>query len=430
MQNELWDAIKRDQLPWMGEVATEALAVYHVFGDTRLARRSLAVLAELGPAPARPLERQLYPGLQAVWKGQDGELSGVPAYTLWWVVGLADYVRYTGDRGLLTEYTPELLAALRHIARHVGSDGLWHLRRSRSADAWTPLSAMSCEACCHLLACLALSRGIELVASLGRLDAADYCSALWKHMVDAARRAWFGSDLQEMRSTDPAKRPVLDLPNDGQHAGATHHLYAMAVRSGCLSPQEAAELFDRSRADHIQDPLTYWYRTFDLEAASLVGQVEWGLSYLRQHWGAALKAGTATFWETFDPSWLGQDPHGMSIVTGENATYGGYRTSHCAGAAAGAVSWLHRAVLGVTPVRDGFRTIRFSPSLGDLDWAQGTIPTPRGPIHVSLRRRRGALPRAEIALPPDVELLLGENIPHMWQIEDRRHAESERETGC
>ena len=48
MQNEIWDGIKRDQLPWMGDLYTEALAVYHLFGDARLARRSLEVLAELG----------------------------------------------------------------------------------------------------------------------------------------------------------------------------------------------------------------------------------------------------------------------------------------------------------------------------------------------------------------------------------------------
>lgn len=436
MQNEIWDAIKRDQLPWMCELVTEALAAYHVFGDARLVRRSLAALAELGPAPARPLERQLYPGLQAVWKKEGGELNGVPTCTLWWVIGMADYVRYTGDRSLLVEYTPELLATLRHIVRHLGSDGLWHLRQNRNTEAWTPLSVSGCETCCHLLACLALSLGADMVASLGRLDAADYCSALWLRVVDAARRAWFGSDLQALQSaiTDvgpgPRPQPVWDVPTGGHDIGPTHHAYAMAIRSGCLTPQEAAELFGRVQTSDPPYPMTYWHRYSDLEAAAQVGQIQWGLDCLRQHWGTALEAGMSTLWESFDPSWLGHDPHGMSIVTGENATYGGYRTSHCYGGATGPAAWLHRAVLGVVPVRDGFTAARFAPALGDLAWARGSIPTPHGPIHVSLQRRPGALPRAEIALPQAIELRIGEEVLRTWEIEEQRYAESEHRAGC
>jgi hypothetical protein len=436
MQNEIWDAIKRDQLPKMGELATEALAAYHLYDDARLVRRTLSVLAELGPAPARPLGRQLYPGLQAVWKTPGGDLNGIPPYTLWWVIGLADYVRYTGDRSLLAEYTPELLATLSHIVRQVGSDGLWHLRKSKSAVPWDPPSVEGCEACCHLLACLALSRGTELVASLGRLDVADYCSAMWMHMVDAARRAWFDSDLQALQSTAtstsprPYPRSILKIPYEGQDKGPAHHTYAMAIRSGCLSAPEAAGLFRRTQVSDPLSPMTYWHRYGDLEAAAQVGQIQWGLDYLRARWGSALQAGLTTFWETFDPSWSGQDPHGMSIVTGESATYGGYRTAHCHGGAAGPVVWLHRAVLGVTPSQDGFAAIRFTPALGDLDWARGTVPTPRGPIRVSLRRRTGALPSAELTLPPGIQVQVDQDVLQTWEIEELHAPESEREGDC
>jgi hypothetical protein len=163
--------------------------------------------------------------------------------------------------------------------------------------------------------------------------------------------------------------------------------------------------------------MTYWHRYADLEAAAQVGQIQWGLDYMRKHWGSSLEAGMPTLWETFDPSWLAHnDPHGMSIVTNESATYGGYRTSHCHGGAAGPAAWLPRAVLGVIPSRDGFAAIRFAPALGDLDWARGAIPTPRGPIQVSLQRRPGALPKAEITLPLEIELQPGENTLSTWEI--------------
>jgi hypothetical protein len=277
---------------------------------------------------------------------------------------------------------------------------------------------------------------MDLVAALGRLDLAEYCSALWAHMVDAARRAWFGSDFRELQSLPAGASDrsssdlVLALPSESQHAGAVLHLYAMAVRSGCLSSWEAVQLFTRTQAGDSGQPMTYWYRTMDLEAAMAVGQIQWGLDSLRRHWGSVLEAGMTTLWEIFDPSWLGQDPHGMSIVTSESATYGGYRTSHCHGGAAGPAAWLHRAVLGVSPVRDGFAAIRFAPALGDLEWAEGTVPTPRGPIQVSLRRRPEGQPKAEITLPQDIELRMREDVPRTWEIEERRVPGGERGTCC
>jgi alpha-L-rhamnosidase len=419
MQNEVWDATKRDQLPWMANVVTEALAAYHVFGNVPLIRRSLAILSELGPAPARPLAKQLYPGLQAAWKTERGELNGIPSYTMWWVVGLADYVRYSGDRSLVQEYATELIATLQHMIRCVGPDGLWHFPRGRNHVGWALLPAREYEMCCHLLACLAMGLGTDLLASLGRLNAAEYCSALHMRMREAARRAWI--DPQLSGSADAGG----STGEDGS-PGWSHHVYAMAIRSGCMSPQEAAVLFRYGLETDPVFPMTFWHRFAELEAAAFVGQVQWGLDYLRRHWGSALEAGMTTLWEAFDPAWLGDDPHGVSIVTGESATHGGYRTSHCHGSSSGPAAWLHAAVLGVTPDKAGFAAIAFNPALGDLEWAEGAIPTPHGPIHVSLRRREGGRPKAELIVPDGVEVRIREDTRQAWAIEVAPYASS----GC
>ena len=47
---------------------------------------------------------------------------------------------------------------------------------------------------------------------------------------------------------------------------------------------------------------------------------------------------------------------------------------------------LVQRVLGVTPAEPGFaRRRRSSPSLGDLEWAAGAVPTPAGLLHVEVR---------------------------------------------
>ncbi len=407
MQNEVWDGVKRDQLPWMGDLYTEALAAYHVLGDSaggrgdasRLVRHTLAVLAEVGPAPARPLEQARYPGLAAIWRGSGGDINGIPSYTMWWLVGLADYLRYTGDTGLIWELASEIRATLDHISRSVGEDGLWRLRDGWNFVDWSPMTETERRVFCHLLAAQALGLGAGLLDAIGRNG--DAYRRVQARLRDAARRTWW---LDSATAT----------------FGASHQVNAMAIRSGILAPDEAAGLFRRSLAADPPLTMTYWHRYADLDAAGRVDQVQWGLDYIRRHWGAALRGGHTTLWEAFDPSWLGSpDPHAVSMVGAEHARYGGYETSLCHGWSAGPAVWLHTEVLGVRPASPGFAAVVFNPALGSgarsLQWARGTVPSPRGPIRVTLDRR-GAEPVAEIAAPPGVEVRLPERPRETWRI--------------
>ena len=198
--------------------------------------------------------------------------------------------------------------------------------------------------------------------------------------------------------------------------GSSHHANAMAIRSGVLSPVEARRLFAETLAGDPPLSMTYWHRYLDLEAAALVGEIRWGLDYIRKHWGPALQLGLTTLWEAFDPAWIGPDPHAVSVVGAEYARYGGYETSLCHGWSAGPAIWLHRAVLGVRPVAPGFTAVEFSPDLGDLDWARGQIPTPFGPVSVSLHRSGDGKPTAEITVPPGIELRIPPAIRQGWAI--------------
>ena len=221
MQNEIWDGIKRDQLPWMGDLYTEALAAYHAFGDTRLARWSLGVLGEIGPVPDRPLTSQRYPGLQSMWKRPGADINGIPSYTLWWLVGLSDYLRYSGDTSLIMDLANELEAALNHVAGWVGADGWWRHRAGWDYVDWAPLSAADRAVFCHLLACQVMGIGATLLETAGR-DGSRH-RQLQARMADTARReVWKGGEG--------------DL-------GRSHHVPAMLIRCGILAADEATRVF-------------------------------------------------------------------------------------------------------------------------------------------------------------------------------------------
>ncbi|HHE71958.1 MAG TPA: hypothetical protein ENL34_06745, partial [Chloroflexi bacterium] len=254
MQNEVWDGIKRDQLPWMGDLYVEALAIYHALGDPWLVRRTFAVLGELGPAPVRPLDTQMYPGLVAIWRAASGYINDIPTYTLWWLVGLADYVRYTGDISLLQDLRAELVATLQLLVNRVGDDGIWHAVEGWDFVDWAPLSAEERAMFTHLLAAQALGAGTDLLRRLG-ISVTSYAQA-HARVASAARRMMQDTDETDWRG---------------------HHVPAMAIRSGVLTAEEARELFSRTLQGHPPLRMTCWHCYANLDAPAWVGAVRWGL---------------------------------------------------------------------------------------------------------------------------------------------------------
>jgi alpha-L-rhamnosidase len=59
-----------------------------------------------------------------------------------------------------------------------------------------------------------------------------------------------------------------------------------------------------------------------------------------------------------------------------------------------------RWVLGVRPASPGFTRAIVQPMLGDLEWAEGTVPTPHGPIHVRAEKAPGGTTVVDAETPP------------------------------
>lgn len=121
------------------------------------------------------------------------------------------------------------------------------------------------------------------------------------------------------------------------------------------------------------------------------GNYQGAIDVIRQFWGAMLDLGATTFWEDFNLDWLpGASridelvPVGKKDIHGDYGAYcyKGFRHSLCHGWASGPTSWLSEYVLGVQVVEPGCRVVRITPHLGDLEWVEGTFPTPHGVITI------------------------------------------------
>ncbi len=106
------------------------------------------------------------------------------------------------------------------------------------------------------------------------------------------------------------------------------------------------------------------------------------LNYIRLCWGLMLEHGATSCWEMWDRN-----------------------TSLCHGWSAAPAMILPAYVLGVRPTRPGFREFLVEPRPGDLQWAEGKVPTPHGTIRVAwkIEGENGDIFRLSIVVPEHTE---------------------------
>jgi hypothetical protein len=65
-----------------------------------------------------------------------------------------------------------------------------------------------------------------------------------------------------------------------------------------------------------------------------------------------------------------------------------YGKSLCHAWGASPIYLLGKYYLGVRPTLPGYEEYEIRPALGDLEWMEGSVPTPHGMIHIRMDRHR------------------------------------------
>jgi hypothetical protein len=362
LQDFLWDGIKRDRLVWIGDMHPETMTVLSVFGKNDVVPASLDLIRDETPLPA--------------W------MNGISSYSLWWVLIHHTWYRSYGDLAYLGEQREYLTGLLGELTKHVGPDDREALPAMRFLDWPSSGNEAAIHAGLHSLLILALDAGAELSGALGENDVAERCR-------DATRRL---------------RRHVPD-PGGSKQAAALMTLAGLAD-PGRLNREVMA-------VDGAQRMSTF-YGYYVLEARARAGDIQGCLDCIRTYWGAMLDLGATTFWEDFDLQWTEGAarideivPEGKKDIHGDygNYCYKGFRHSLCHGWASGPTAWLSEHTLGVRVLEPGGRVIRIAPELGDLEWVEGSFPTPRGILRVRHERRADGSVSSTIEAPPGVEVI-------------------------
>ena len=360
MQEYLWDGVKRDRLVWVGDLHPEIMTVNSVFGYNEVVPRSLDLARDTTPLP--------------------GWMNGISSYSLWWIIIHSDWYRYHGDRAYLAEQRPYLTALLRQLFEKIGPDGRERLDGTRFLDWPSSGDAASTAAGLQSLTILALDAGAGLCEALGDTALAAECRAkaalMRKCPIGEGGEAKQGRSLMVLAGlADPVATDRDYISKDGSNGFSTFYGYYM------------------------------------LRAMAAAGNYEGALERIREYWGAMLDLGATTFWEDFDMAWLPaarideQVPAGMRDLHRECGAYcyKGFRHSLCHGWASGPTAWLTEYVLGVEVVEPGCRRLRIDPHLGDLEWVEGTFPTPYGAVKIRHEKAPDGTVKSRVEAPRGVK---------------------------
>ena len=114
--------------------------------------------------------------------------------------------------------------------------------------------------------------------------------------------------------------------------------------------------------------------------------------------------GATSCWDQFDPEWLqapriNEIPDSLTAHPLHHAGGIGWNLDLCSARATEPMAWLVEHVIGLTPIEPGYQTVQIAPSLGDLTWAELSLPSPRGIVTIRHERRHDGSLHSAVTIP-------------------------------
>lgn len=361
MQEFLWDGIKRDRLVWVGDMHPEVMTINSVFGKNEVVAKSLDQARDITPLP--------------------GWMNGISAYSMWWVLIHRDLYKNQGDIEYLRKQQKYLVALLDQLMAKT-KDNKEDLDGTRFLDWPSSENPKGIHAGLHAMMIMTLEAGAELCLILDEPAQATRCKTLAGQM----------------------KMYVPDANGSKQAA-------ALMALAGLMPAEKAnAEVIAVGDCERFST----FYGYYMLQAKAKANDYTGALNCIRTYWGGMLDMGATTFWEDFDLAWTRNAapidelvPDGKDDIHGDFGAYCYKKLRHslCHGWASGPTSWLSEHVLGVSVIEPGCKTIRVRPNLGDLQWVEGTYPTPMGVVRIRHEKQANGTVTSTIEGPKGVKIL-------------------------
>ena len=326
----LVDGLKRDRLPWAGDLTVALLAQAYSFGDPEPVKRELAALGS---------------GDVAL-----GPINGIGPYSLWWVIDHDLLQKYFGERDYLRLHYPKIKARMAEIATHEDERGFYANDLGWDFLDWTDRKGASLRS--------------EITRQVIYFAALKAAVRLAKRMNDdASAEAW-------EEKTERLRTKILSVGMD-----RTRHARALAIVFDLVEGESAKRYAAEIAADNLPPTVTPYMSTFEVMALAKAGETAAALKKFESVWGEMVDFGVDAYWEGWDHADKGNEVYEY---------YGRpFGKSLCHAWSSGPAFLIPGVFLGIQPTDDGWLNWKVSPSLSAFaPNARVIVPSPRGQIDV------------------------------------------------
>ncbi|GGD84557.1 alpha-L-rhamnosidase-related protein [Paenibacillus nasutitermitis] len=393
--DHLEDCPWREKALWVVDAVVMGKIIYSTFGDTALLRKCLLQGARI--------------------QNEDGSIPGtgpesnpflLPDFCAYWLLGVQDYWKYSGDLALVEELWPHLVRLIDWFGAQRDETGLF-ARADREGwwcfIDWTEdVDKRDKVAGISMLHYKSLGAMSAMAEALGHSREAED----WAQQASELRQA-IRSQLRDSRTGLFADC----IAGDELSTSFTLQTNFLAAWSGVTEPEETkrflADYYAPGRLPAIKGA---FFQHIVLEVLSGAGHSSEGLRLIESFWGDMLSRGATTWWETFDQaSPVSTIP---STYQGNTPTYlwEGVPVSLCHAWSASPAYMLPRIMMGIDLADLGSGYIQAHPPLAEADWAEAEYPTPLGPIRVRWEKEGDEL-SGWLEAPEGIEVRTADSYP-------------------
>lgn len=377
----IWDGPRRDREVWIGDVRTEALTTLYSMHVSSVVKSSLQVFADQqlrdGNIPASATSGQMF-----------------TEYTFWWVITLAEYLRYSGDHDFFISIAPVYQDILGWI------DMKMHHTDFISVEVtwmWTlGLKGKVGEAQCVLYRCY------EEIVWIQNMYLEGQNSSRYRKKADLLKErintVFWDEELGVYHDRLFADKEINNL--------VFLDLNVYAITLGIADQNKAVSALKYIK-EHMWTPWgtktyvgsrtpapdkwghddTVWpfIVGYELEALFQYDMTEDAFSLIESCWGTMLDRGATTYWEFKDDK--GEFPTRSMIKNPLGDSMCSY--SH---GWSGWVSYImQRYICGLQPAASGLQVMMLDPHLGRLTSCNGSVETCEGTVSVEYTVDKGIL---------------------------------------
>ncbi|MCD9021503.1 alpha-L-rhamnosidase C-terminal domain-containing protein [Cohnella silvisoli] len=381
------DGAKRDRLPWLGDLDWAGRNVYYAFDNYSYMKDTINMFA-FHQTPEGYIWAVCYP--------ENREKPGIGEYgyyqsdefSAWFAPVLADYVLFTGDLDLARDLYPVVRKGLDYLWNYVEGDGLFFQRYETSKGIWGHILERTGKgAYVNILVYDSFMEGAFLARHLGMdSDAADYLSKASVIRKGINEHLW-----------DREQRCFVELKGSKDF---NFYANALAIAIGFPDRQQVDSIVSKLKETDMGK-----YQSLAIRGKFHYHHDEDAIGRIRKPGGGVDWIGALHDWRGPHASWecMIYPPQGLP----PGKTWGD--SSHPDAAMAHLLSGY---VLGVQPKEPGFKAFEAVPHTCDLQWAEGSVPTPLGEIRYSWNRSDSEF-RASLESPEGTTAVLGIPKPEM-----------------